>query len=143
MPSDGGAEQELTFNTNTISGSFQNGFSVGLEAITNGGNDLATLSAIKVYVDMDGTFDPATDPFGTYHLASGNSPDTQGKVIVGGGITNELGQFGGAYAKDGGAYGTWNFTKASSDPVNIDVTVLGIGAGTTTFDYPVGFNIEV
>ena len=84
VPTDGGAEQELTFNTNTISGSFQNGFSVGLEAITNGGNDLATLSAIKVYVDMDGTFDPATDPFGTYHLASGNSPDTQGKVIVGG-----------------------------------------------------------
>ena len=41
------------------------------------------------------------------------------------------------------ALGTWNFTKASSDPVNIDVTVLGIGAGTTTFDYPVGFNIEV
>ena len=65
VPSAGGAEVEITLSS-ALTGDAATGFAVAKTAL----GDLAAYGKIKVYVDMDGSFDAASDPHGELTLGS-------------------------------------------------------------------------
>ncbi|MDA9246508.1 hypothetical protein N9P21_02585, partial [Rhodobacteraceae bacterium] len=59
-----------------------------------------------------------------------------GKVEAG------MAQLGDVYSRDGGLFGTFEFLKTTEDPTLLEVQVYEIGSNNS-FDYPVGFTIEI